>query len=1267
MSSWRKKMRVKWNRNLDGPSSSGAVSDEPMGPFERRGSLRKPAPPAGAKEEPFKRSWSFRIGGTSAKAKDSPAGGGDKGAFLRMFRFGKDKKKAGQDAAGGKRRMSDAAATEVARNEELLSQWSSVPLDVSGSPDLKRRDDALLLRAHTLPRSLEAAPGGSECPDDADSTVCWGVIYCDPKAAEKSSDTFQLVQDKFGPLKNHDARGGKVFSNAVLPHFLPPGQDGAGEPRAEKRPLKKLLLNGACPQGGRESSPRMGNGVVISNEVDAKERNPAGSESAQDDSGVVSATESNEGKPQTTQCPMPIAPNERCEDEDSLDEQCPESAGNAAFVVEVNECYQDECEEAENSVLSSPSVVPRPKTVEGSQVGAEEGEVPLHEREQPAYDGEPTLNGIAPTDCERSSERQRHDSVSTDSNCEECPAQDEFEFVAAEPAKREMRRVSRDTVSPVSDVSDEFPFDEKASFIFLKPDSLGESLQSPLSTPDDEPPGGLFSPERARGGDDDDVLMAHFGDAICHDSEVESVDLNDPEEKEVIIVDHLPCHEESPHAPDVCVISSDMIQSVNCETFVLQSEAPPGACSNGSLQETALTETVVDVHAEARQSKAGVAAESDVATLDMDEQVVEGNSTEASESSFQDKVHFFNAIGSPQNHHQAAHGGSRRPRTSRIPTASRLPRPTARQAKKDSGIPVLSAPVPAKRSRVGAVKVGHIPQPSRNGSGSQQQRQVTPPLTRVTASPRDCSAGTKMPSFSGTVKNAKHAQQQAAAAERTEAPKAPAREAPGQLKRSNTFVLDESEQSTETQSASQAAPEAVGVQEQRSTRHQASGRTADSVQKGTTPVSTKPAGRDAAMKADPCAVVSSVQVPVVDSTDRASPSDGDDDGVCSSCNAKKAAATGASSRLSAPGGPASKAGEARVQAQTKAEFTREIQRLGALCESRTKELTMLKMQLRHASIGFSSFGVIIQHLSAQNDSFCIPKLSEELQKSQEEIERARVAIEEYKNNIEEVKRNQEQEIEALKAELEGKHALKIQELEAAHKNELTCYLESHTRKLEEMKAFYTDIIEGDRKSHEETLDSLKQRHREKIDAINEEYSLQLDSIHEDHQARQRELDARHEALLQQHQSLQQKANEFQESVLLDTDAKIQWLSKKNAELVKEVESLNVVLEMRANQIQSLQRSTVEKERKEEELDRCKAKMEKMKARIEDLQELLNEKVKLQSQLSVENAKLRETSEKQNRQLSRLDMHNEELKYKLRESVNSSMLGARARHGPAQVP
>ncbi|KAL3214807.1 hypothetical protein MRX96_034655 [Rhipicephalus microplus] len=248
-------------------------------------------------------------------------------------------------------------------------------------------------------------------------------------------------------------------------------------------------------------------------------------------------------------------------------------------------------------------------------------------------------------------------------------------------------------------------------------------------------------------------------------------------------------------------------------------------------------------------------------------------------------------------------------------------------------------------------------------------------------------------------------------------------------------------------------------------------------------------------------------------------------------DAKKGAA-GATTRVNSqsPGtGPPSKIGETRIQAKTKAESTKEIQRLGALCESRTKELTMLKLQLRHASAGFASFAVHVQHLNAQvlqNNSFRIPKMSEESQKSQEEIEKPRIAIEKG-----------------------------------------------------------TD---------------------KKIDAINEEYTLQLDSINEDHKARQKELQQRYEALQQQYKQLQQQAREFQESVLSDTDAKIQWLSKKNADLQKEVQSLNVVLEMRANQIQNLQHAKIELERKEEELDRCKVKMQKMEARIEDLQELLNE-------------------------------------------------------------
>lgn len=1306
-----------------GPSPSNAVGDDesPLGLFERRGSLRKPSPPAASKEESFKRSWSFRIGGGGSggggsKPKDASPGGNDKSAFLRMFRFGKDKKKVGHQEPG-RRRMSDAAVAEAARKEEL-SQWSSVPLDVSESPEAKRRQEAaLVMRAHTLPRSLEAAPGGSECPDDVggDTNAVWGLIYCDPKA-EVNGD-FRLPRAK--SPRNHESRCGKVFSDAVLPHFLTPGNDlGGGEPEQEdkKRALKKLLLNGTClaetdvPNENADSSHPVHNGAVVfgGSEAASADCGPPSADSVQGDSGVASGAESStEGKfpvahSETERDNMPNVASEQCEHEISLCEENGEPASNVTFVVEVNECYQDDCDQAEQVPCTENTrddTQPLAGTEDSSQACAEnhDGASEMSPPESHQDVNEQAANEDAEVaNFERSCQKQRHDSASTGSNCEECPAQDEFEFVAAEPARcAQQRRISRDTVSPVSDVSDDFPADEKASFIFLKPDNGGESLLTPLSTPDDEPPGGLFSNQRVI-DQDCGVPVQQYGNCFFSDSDLESEDLNDLEEREVIIVDHLPV-QETQDAPDVCVIGNDMIQSVNYETFVLENEVTLGTSSASTAQEAAQSGGIRASAARADSPQLPPADRSTPPCDAVEEEVDGANKLEASEGSFRDKVQYFNAISAEHTPPKSAVEG-KRPRASRIPTASRLPRPAtaARPAKKESGIPVLTAaPVPAKRSRFGA-KVGHIPQPSRNNGSALQQRQVTPLLTKVTAAvaapTRDCSVGAKAPLFSGIAKNAKHARHAAAesssAAE--EAPKAPTQEAPGQLRRSGTFVLDEPEQQPTVAARSASLPRAaaeagVVVQEssfaapkhqQQATPAKEHGRvaclTSDSVQKrrAVSPVvglAVEPVAvvRDATMKvAAPCGSAAcappSVQVPVVDSTDRALPSsdgDNDEDAVCSSCNVKKG--TAASRVISqGPGtGPPSKIGEARIQAQSKAEFTKEIQRLGALCESKTKELTMLKLQLRHASAGFASFAVIIQHLNAQvlqNDSFRIPKLSEELRKSQEEIEKARIALEEYKNSIEEYKQNQEKEIKAQKAELEVKHAQRIEELEATHKNELTGYLESHARKIEEMKAFYTDIIDSDRKSHEETLDALKQRHREKIDAINEEYSLQLDSINEDHQTRQKELEQRYETLQQQHKALQQQAREFQESVLSDTDAKIQWLSKKNADLQKEVESLNVVLEMRANQIQSLQHANIELERKEEELDRCKAKMQKMEARIEDLQELLNEKAKVQSQLSVENAKLRETSEKQNRQLSRLDMHNEELKYKLRESVSSPM-------------
>lgn len=47
---------------------------------------------------------------------------------------------------------------------------------------------------------------------------------------------------------------------------------------------------------------------------------------------------------------------------------------------------------------------------------------------------------------------------------------------------------------------------------------------------------------------------------------------------------------------------------------------------------------------------------------------------------------------------------------------------------------------------------------------------------------------------------------------------------------------------------------------------------------------------------------------------------------------------------------------------SKAELTQEIQRLGTLCEARTKELNRLKMETKHVSSGFDAFAALFKYM-----------------------------------------------------------------------------------------------------------------------------------------------------------------------------------------------------------------------------------------------------------------------------------------------------------------
>ncbi|KAL1434151.1 hypothetical protein MTO96_011799 [Rhipicephalus appendiculatus] len=155
------------------------------------------------------------------------------------------------------------------------------------------------MRAHTLPRSLEAASGGSKCLDDAsgDTNAIRGLNYCDPKT-EVNGD--YRAPSLLGTTSHAEARSSptRCFPTSCLPVtpfavVIP-----------SKRSALKLLLNGTCPAADmvRENADgghSVTSGLVVSGGSEAVSINcgPLPPESMQADPGVASGAESsNESK-----------------------------------------------------------------------------------------------------------------------------------------------------------------------------------------------------------------------------------------------------------------------------------------------------------------------------------------------------------------------------------------------------------------------------------------------------------------------------------------------------------------------------------------------------------------------------------------------------------------------------------------------------------------------------------------------------------------------------------------------------------------------------------------------------------------------------------------------------------------------------------------------------------------------------------------------------------------------------------------------------------
>nr|XP_042902478.1 uncharacterized protein LOC107438830 [Parasteatoda tepidariorum] len=342
---------------------------------------------------------------------------------------------------------------------------------------------------------------------------------------------------------------------------------------------------------------------------------------------------------------------------------------------------------------------------------------------------------------------------------------------------------------------------------------------------------------------------------------------------------------------------------------------------------------------------------------------------------------------------------------------------------------------------------------------------------------------------------------------------------------------------------------------------------------------------------------------------------------------------------------------------SKAELTQEIQRLGTLCETRTKELNRLKMETKHVSIGFDAFAALFKYMVDDLNGLSVPVLSNDLQKTLKQLELAKQDLAYYEREVEEMKAHHSQELNDLSNKLFEVYQGELTELSAKHQEELNNLNLDHQQQIENLSKNLQATSDEKHSKQEQLITELKQElitQREELQLYQER---EIKDVEEKHALATKTLQEHIEQLQKKCAELNQHSMSMEDAMRKDTDSKLQWVTSRKIDLEKEVESLKTVLEMKNKELHSLRIQTLEMEKQLEDLPLAREKIKMLQARAEDLEALMIEKTNLERKLCTENQLVKDSYEKENKINKRLSMENEELQWRLRQAENSLLSGS----------
>ncbi|CAL1283160.1 unnamed protein product [Larinioides sclopetarius] len=337
---------------------------------------------------------------------------------------------------------------------------------------------------------------------------------------------------------------------------------------------------------------------------------------------------------------------------------------------------------------------------------------------------------------------------------------------------------------------------------------------------------------------------------------------------------------------------------------------------------------------------------------------------------------------------------------------------------------------------------------------------------------------------------------------------------------------------------------------------------------------------------------------------------------------------------------------------SKAELTAEIQRLGTLCEARTKELNRLKMETKHVSVGFDAFASLFKYMVEDLNALSMPMLAEDLKKTLKQLELAKQDLAYYEREVEEMKAHHCQELNDLSNKLFEVFHGEVTELSAKHQEEMDRLKSDHQLQIESLSTTFDASSQETLAKHEAAVAKLQQELISQREELQQLHEREIADLQQKHTHSTKTLQEHIEQLQKKCAELKQHSMGMEDAMRKDTDTKLQWVTSRKVDLEKEVESLKAVLEMKNKELHTLRVQNLEMEKQMEELPLAREKIKMLQARAEDLEALMIEKTKLERKLSTENQQIRDTYERESKVNKRLSMENEELLWRIRQAEQS---------------